>query len=103
MIPDPHAAPPSHLRVFFKQWQKSSPGEVDSNLDILDTAHLTTDARAKKVNIDHEHQESITKSFDIFVSEVSDAQPRTDIACYEVKALPGGHSTMIGRCSIHNF
>jgi len=88
---DAHAAPPSELRVLFKQWQKSSRETADSNPDVLDTLHLNTDDRVSQFSIDDEHQASITRALEHLPSE-SHTSSRTSVRCFEVKALPGGHA-----------
>jgi len=89
---DAHAAPPSGLRVLFKQWQKSSRETVDSDPDVLDTSCLDIDSRVSKFSIDDEHQASIARSFEQFMCDGSYASRRARVVCFEVKALPGGHS-----------
>lgn len=88
---DAHAAPPSELRVMFKQWQKSSRETVESSPHVLDTSYLGTDGRVSKFSIDDEHHESIARSFEHFMCNGSYASLRTRAVCFEVKALPGGH------------
>lgn len=92
---DAHAAPPGKLRELFKQWQKFSPETVSSMPDVLDTACLETDDRVSRVSIDDAHQNVINESFEHFAAGGSHTKLRRQVCCFEVKALPGAHSTNI--------
>jgi len=89
---DAYAAPPDELRVLFKQWQKTSLETMDSNLDVLDTASLDADHRVSRIVIDNEHQKMVHSSFQQFLGCENHANLNPQVECFEVKALPGGHS-----------
>lgn len=88
---DAHARPPDHVRGMFKKWQKTTLEDLDSDRGILDTSSLNFEDRVRECDVLDTSLRDANTACREFLACEEPYDPISQVRCYEVKSLPGGH------------